>query len=643
MKTLFRKSLLLAMAAASSPLSAQEQAPAGSEAAPAVAQTPPTDVTGQNIFSIPDLKTQWEAQAVLNQREDRIAFMTSDEDVVVVQSQTGLVTVLNAENGRQYWSTLVGRRGDVSMPATTDSELVTIMTGPVVHAFEKFTGKKLFSYRLPHNPASTPVLVRREISWGGVPRMARFFYVPTLDGSVVAFDIDLLSRLGRLGTLPPDVARAEQWRFIVGEDVPFGLVAGNDRLAFATSAGNLFSTGMFGGTAGKARFQALLKSPVSAPVALSVRGTDERVVTATQDGRLYCVDLNSSGALLWSLSLGVPVQQSMLTVGDDLFLVTHDGVLAKHSIVSGDSAQLQRGTGAVASQSESRPGELRSYGASVEVHLDGLTEFSPFRIANRSTGQQIRSFTLDLSKLPLTFAASESDPAVPDLKVLSDGQARTGLRSMTLSPDQKILTLEFSEFDPDELLYLQLELEHSEVPSWQIRDTHLAGAVVKALVAPPRVGTSGVSEAFPPRTISGQLETRTEPWIVRGVRQLVATSDTTLYFLDLYNRLVGVDRQSAEPVFRMDLDEHGLRPFNDRTDRVITISQSGRVTSLAERRIEYGVVALPLGGGITWAIGPRAELNVDFARYHKHPSERPIMPDVPAKDPQPAAAADEQG
>ena len=631
------------MAAASPSVSAQEDASVAADTASAVQQTPPTNASGQNIFSVPSLKKQWEAQAVLNQREDKIAFMTSDEDVVIVQSMSGLVTVMNAENGRQYWSTLVGRRGDTSLAATTDSELVTIMTGPIVHCFEKFTGKKLFSYRLPHNPASAPVLVRREISWGGVPRMARLFYVPTLDGSVVAFDIDLLARLGRLGTLPPDAARAEQWRFIVGEDISFGIVAGTDRLAFGTSAGNLFSTGVFGGAAGKARFQVLLESPVSAPVTLSVRDTDERVITATEDGRLFCVDLKSSGEMLWDLSVGVPIRQSMLTLNDDLFFVTHNGVLSKHSVVSGDAVHVERGTGAVASQSESRPGEVRSYGASVEVNIDGLTEFAPFQIANRSTGQEIRSLSLNLTKLPLTFAASEQDPAVPQLKVLSNGEELTGLRSMVLSPDRKILTMEFSDFAPEELLYLQLELEHPEIPSWQIRDTHLAGTTVKALVSPKRVASSVSTEAFPPRTISGQLATNRAPWRVSGVRQIVAASESTLYYVDLYDRLIGVDRNSAEPVFSMELDEHGLRPFNDRTDRVLTITQSGRVTSFAERRIEFGIVAIPAGGGITWAVTPKAELTFDFARFHRNPGERPISPEVPAKDPKPAAPAEGQG
>lgn len=641
MKTLFRKSLLLAMAAASSSVSAQDDA--SGEAAQAVAQTPPTNVSGQNIFSVPSLKKQWEAQAVLNQREDKIAFMTSDEDVVIVQSLSGLVTVMNAENGRQYWSTLIGRRGDSSLPATTDSELVTIMTGPIVHCFEKFTGKKLFSYRLPHNPASAPVLVRREISYGGVPRMARFFYVPTLAGSVVAFDIDLLERLGRLGTLPPDTARAEQWRFIVGEDISFGIVAGTDRLAFGTSAGNLFSTGIFGGAAGKARFQVLLESPVSAPVALSISDADERVITATEDGRLFCVDLKSSGEMLWDLSIGVPIRQSMLPLKDDLFFVTHNGVLSKHSVASGDAAQIERGTGTVASQSESKPGEVRAYGASVEVNINGLTEFVPFQIANRSTGQEIRSLSLDFTKLPLTFVASEQDPAVPQLKVLSNGEELTGLRSMVLSPDRKILTMEFSDFAPDELLYLQLELEHPEIPSWQIRDTQLAGATVKAMVSPQRVATSVSTEAFPPRTISGQLATNNVTWSVSGVRQIVAASESTLYYTDLYGRLIGVNRNSAEPVFSMEMDEAGVLPFNDRTDRVLAITQSGRVTSFAERRIEFGIMAIPVGGGITWAVTPKAELSVDFARYHRNPGERPISPEVPAKDPKPAAPAEGQG
>jgi hypothetical protein len=93
----------------------------------------------------------------------------------------------------------------------------------------------------------------------------------------------------------------------------------------------------------------------------------------------------------------------------------------------------------------------------------------------------------------------------------------------------------------------------------------------------------------------------------------------------------------------MEMDEHVLLPFNDRTDRILTITQSGRVSSFAERRIEFGIMAIPAGGGVTWAVTPTAELSVDFARYHRNPGERPISPEVPAKDPKPAAPTAEQG
>ena len=93
----------------------------------------------------------------------------------------------------------------------------------------------------------------------------------------------------------------------------------------------------------------------------------------------------------------------------------------------------------------------------------------------------------------------------------------------------------------------------------------------------------------------------------------------------------------------MDAADQSIRLFNDRTDRVITSTLTGQITLWAERRIQYGVTPVPIAGAFTWIVTPTAELQTDFARYHRNPEQRPLMPEVPAREPQVAAAPEDTG
>jgi len=638
MNSPFRITLLLFLYSLSSSITAAQDDAAVQ--APAEAIPSASAGTGPLIVSMPSLKKLWDAQAVLNQRNDKTAWVTSDEYVVVAQSMRGLVTVLNAENGREYWSTQVGTPDDVSLPAVTDRELVCIVCGPTLNVFAKFSGKRLFSWRLPQMASSAPLLVRREVVRGGLTRIVRWIFVPLLDGSVVSYDVDILERFGRLGTLPKDVWRAEQWRFVAGEDIRNGLTVGDDRIAFATAVGNVFALDMFGARAGKARFQVLTRSASSTETLLSKRENAETLFAATSDGRLFSVDLRSSGNVLWSLGLNSAVRHPMFTSGSDLFLLMENGVLAKLDVRTGDAAPKRFGTGVVLSHSQPREGELRAYGAAVEVAIEGFTSFQPLKIANRSAGQEVRSLTLDLTRTPLTFTASADDPAVASFDSLGNGSETTGLSSSALSPDRKQLVLNFTSFQPNDLLYLKLDLEHPDMPSWKIRDYNLAGIDVAAQVAPVRasVEESGdvVLQSFPPQTISGRTETRVEPWKVDGITKVLAFTDNSVYCVDRNGSILAINQETAEILGKQRLADSDIRIFNDRTDRVIVSTLSGRVSAWTETRVMLGLIPLPTPAGLTWVLGPEAEVSPEFAKFHRNPQARPVMPEVPDADTRPA-------
>jgi len=118
MNPVFRKGLLLALSGWVPTVNAQEDT-TPAPAPPAAAQ-PGDSQDGRAIYSVPSLKPQWQARAVLNRATDKLKHLTADEDVVVAQSMSGVITVLNSENGREYWSSHIGRTNDATMPAATD-------------------------------------------------------------------------------------------------------------------------------------------------------------------------------------------------------------------------------------------------------------------------------------------------------------------------------------------------------------------------------------------------------------------------------------------------------------------------------------------------------------------------------------------
>ena len=228
-------------------VSAQDEAVAVAPVEDSVLPSAPVDESEPvTIYNLPSLKLHWEAQAVINTGRDKVAHIALDEEVVFVQSSAGVVTALNSESGRRFWSAQVGRNDEVAMKATTDSQMVAVVVGPVVHAFDKFSGQKLFAFRLDNAASGAPLITRREIAVGNRIDVIRHIFVPTSDQALVAYDVEQLQYLGTHGTLKPGVIRALDWRFATAQDIRFAPVAGQERLAFATDVGNIYVMDMTG-------------------------------------------------------------------------------------------------------------------------------------------------------------------------------------------------------------------------------------------------------------------------------------------------------------------------------------------------------------------------------------------------------------
>jgi len=623
-----------------------EAAPADADNLPGV--LPEVDETdGKIIYNVPTLKQLWESQAVINASRDKVAHIALDEEVVFVQSTAGVVTAMNAESGRRFWASQVGRNDEVAMKGSTDSQMVVIVVGPVIHAFDKFSGNKLFSFRLPNPPSAAPLLTKREVTTGNRTEVTRSIFVPLADRSIVAYDVDTLQYQASRGTFPPGVLRALDWRFAAGEIIRFAPVAGQERLAFATDVGNIHVVDMLGIAKGKTRFQFLMNSPTTAPLAVVNREDQELLLAACDNNRLFCINLKTDGSMLWTVPMARPVYEPITVVGNEVFVVSDDDELRKFDLRTGLPVKVFDGVSAVASRTEGDGGELPAYGAAVELRCRGLLGFEPITVINRSTGQAVNSLVVDLSTAlsGASFAANELEEAM--IRISDDSRKSAGVQNVKLSADRKQLTIEFSDFNPNVTFDFYVDLEHDDVPFWKLTHNELVGADVKARVSPVRasvVATAAVNrrvEPFPPRTVLGRFREVSEPWFVSGVKSLVAVSENAAYYVDKNDRVVGVSRLNAGNPVVTPTRDFTIHVNNTLTDRVYLSTASGRVACFTESRIQVGALPVPFFAGLSWVVYPEAELSPDFARYHRNPGARPIMPDVPKVDqPLPSADAD---
>ncbi|MFN9720476.1 MAG: PQQ-binding-like beta-propeller repeat protein [Planctomycetota bacterium] len=621
------------------------------EAAPADAtQTPPiAEIDGRSKYSLPILQKRWENQAVLNVSRDKVAHITADEDVVVVQSTSGTVTVFNSESGQQLWSAKVGQTDEVAMKATTDTQLVAIVSGPVLHGFDKFSGQKLFGFRLPITASAEPLLTRRERSVGNNQRITRTVFVPLGDKSIVAYDLETLRYIGQHGALKKGVASPLLWRFAGGELITKPIVAGFDRLAMSTDAGSVIGVEMTGRDKGKTWFQFFMNSPTTAPLTVVTRDDREYLLAACENRRLFCIDLKSAGVIEWDFPVPRAITKPIICVGNDVFVVTADDEMFKFDLNLGRPVEVSKGTRAVLTQTENGEGGIPAYGAAVEIGVKGRLLLSPIEVSNFSTGQIVTSVQMNLGTCPsmLKFAVDEN--GLPKLAVTGDNGAAAGYRKAEISDDRRSIMLTFTDFQPGDEFHFQPEFEHDELTMADITDAHLVNADIRVTVTPLRASVASTDldqvEPLSPKVIVGRMKQVNDPWKVTGVRELLAVSDSSVYFSDRVNNIVSVGRAFGTERLETAATEFTVRVKNELTDRIFVGTTNGRVVCFNESRIELSVMPLPMAGAMMWIPYPGQQLSAAPAKYHRNPENQPITVSVPDSDPatpaEPSAAAPE--
>lgn len=246
------------------------------------------------------LQRGWWAQASIDPVQDRVKYLLSDEQVTVVQTVTGLVTVIDNANGRRRWTVQVGDPNELRFAAVTNERLVLVISGTQMYALDKRTGDVAWQVEVP-TAASAP------------PGMDdRYAYVGSVNGTVYAYDLKFLDQLTNNPLRSKDAFKSLKWQYKTGARIVYPPVSTGAVVVVASTDASLYG---FDAQKRKLLFQFETDQPLSAPITQ----VGHLIFVASADRKAYCLDAET-GQIKWELLSGLNLRQAVRVVGDHVFL-----------------------------------------------------------------------------------------------------------------------------------------------------------------------------------------------------------------------------------------------------------------------------------------------------------------------------------
>ncbi|MCP4857082.1 MAG: PQQ-binding-like beta-propeller repeat protein [Fuerstiella sp.] len=402
------------------------------------------------------LEVRWNSQSVLNVRRDIVSYVTNDEEVLFVQSSAGVLTAINAENGRRLWTAQVGRTDEAAMAVVSNSDLVLVVAGPSIYGYNKFTGAQLLEFRLPGQPSASPALTENSV------------FVALHGGAIYAYSLGVLEYLYRYGTLPEDVAVPQLWRFICAEEIIYPPVVGEGAFSFVSEAGNMYTVNTGGIEKGRARYQLLLDTPASAPLTITDNASSSSVLMLTDDNLAFSFDL-ITGRNEWTFPLGRPMTLAPVVVGDNVYVVTEDGTLTN---ISRD-------------EFGGRPVEIPQYRAPMyigagmeEVEIDSQLQAALQLVGSR--GLRLTEITPDSPAAAAGLQVGDVIVRIDEITVASIEEARSGIVELPLRVERPVEVIRNKSLE-------RLKLKVG-VTEWDVKG-------IRSLTSVGRFGIYGIDQA----------------------------------------------------------------------------------------------------------------------------------------------------
>lgn len=251
------------------------------------------------------LMRAWWGQASLDPGRSRVAYITLDEDILIIQSTGGSVTGFNSETGQRLWSVQLGPEDVPSKAAVSNSDLVFVAAGRTLFCLDKFSGRQLWEIKIPKVLSTSPTVDEQQI------------FFASHDGSVFAFDFRRIRSLFETGELEELGFRARQWRYKTGKEITTPPLSVKNAIVFASRDNSLYCLSSNLPNPTKLMWQSETTAPTSAPMVFF----DGALFVASEDFNLYCLDIRNGTSRWRPFPSGFPIRQTPQVIGKQVFVL----------------------------------------------------------------------------------------------------------------------------------------------------------------------------------------------------------------------------------------------------------------------------------------------------------------------------------
>lgn len=337
-------------------------------AAVAEAARPLGNVVPQEIAQRYGLQRAWATQIELDRARGRVAHVTLNAGLLLVQTDQATLHVLDAETRRTMWVAHVGRPGAVTSPPAANNKYVVSTNGSLVYLFDRASGKVLWTRKMPSVPSTGAAISNSRI------------YIPQVSGMMTTFRLP--SAQNREET-PNEQRLKDNALNYTGKGIAFASpIVTQQGVVWGTDAGNIYSVT-------PDELHAVFRFKCRAAVLGSLMYREPYIYAASRDGYVYALR-DGKGFTRWQFSIGRPMSETPMATEDGVYVIPETGGIYKLAPETGEELWSSRGAYQFIAASPTRlytadaKGQLLIIDAKSGAHLGALaTQGSTIKVFNR--------------------------------------------------------------------------------------------------------------------------------------------------------------------------------------------------------------------------------------------------------------------
>jgi outer membrane protein assembly factor BamB len=324
---------------------------------------PPRDVLDRL-----SLQMAWQNSVPMDGRRDGFLALYAAGPHLIAQTRSGLVCLLNAEDGRILWQTRLGKAYSGTLPPGFNSFIVVVINNGIIYGLERDTGRISWEYPLPFAMSVAPVCDEDNLYLSTGTQRVFAFRLPRgeLDAKPLLPTKPVTGPKPGSSTpgyeeLSARLAVVPLWDAPIRFQIELAPVSGGDVVLLAGPNGMIIGLARSGvsnyGTTESFRWNA--EGPIVTPPGVFIEiGPDGRKVLSAKayigstDSNLYATDL-SRGRVDWRYSAGSPIIRKPVALAtrdsagrtiEDVFVVSERGGMARLDRLTGQALwNLPRG------------------------------------------------------------------------------------------------------------------------------------------------------------------------------------------------------------------------------------------------------------------------------------------------------------